>query len=202
LTYLVRAEQQLENHESPQDSVRAALDAFVDGGKVTPMFAHPEMQARAYLVLARHAILSGTSARHALDQARTELDRLRAQESEADLSYQEAKGRVMMVEAEEQIRAEIDPQKSLNEARQAFRTAMTKAPKQIDFSLCLAQLEYLAAKHALAKGQATLATFEAIRDPLQSWVKDKPTHPEVYALLAASHVLAAEWRRGRRQSPD
>lgn len=79
---------------------------------------------------------------------------------------------------------------------------MTKMPWKLEVPLCLARLELLTAKYVLSKRKATPKHFEAIRAPLQSWLKNKLAHPEPYALVAASHTLAAEWRHERRQKPD
>ena len=49
---------------------------------------------------------------------------------------------------------------------------------------------------------ATPATFEAVRTPLQSWLSDKFVDPSPYAVLAESYALAAEWRLSRAQSPE
>lgn len=201
MTYLARAEQLLERGESPQSAVEGTLEAFAAGAKINPMFASHDLRARAHLVLARHAILTGVSPRNALDQATNELNALRDYNS-TDVSIDEIAGRIALTEAEERRRSGTEPREFLEKARKSFQRAITNMPWSLEPALCMARLELLTSQIAFSKRRATPVQFEAIRAPLQSWLKNKLAHPEPYALMAASHVLAAEWRSQRRQTPD
>lgn len=201
LVYLSVAEQKAELGDSPKAEVDAALEALTSAATVNAIFKSPDKEVRAYLPLARHALASGISARDALDQATKSLEALRAKDPD-DVMTKAMTGRVALMEAEERIRLGADPRAMLESARKAFRTAMKLAPWEIDLAIYAAHVELESAKFALEKGQATAATFEAIRSPLQSWMTDALVHPEPYALVAAAHALAAEWRASRRESPN
>jgi hypothetical protein len=100
-------------------------------------------------------------------------------------------------QAEYALREGRDPGPALERARRVLRDAIEAGPWILSFRVALARVELLSARDRAARGEATRASFEAVRAALGPWFDEERSDPAGRMLLEEADALAGACRAGR-----